>query len=510
MKRSHGSRSHTRRPVVDSGVQVAARKCLSAPDPEDANARSGWQIQRRSGTRRCSAVLAPLAAICVVLSACSISGDDISGNAENAENAESTVSGGGWDTPEPQSEPQTELLPTSITVTSSEQAKTSVEWTVDSVHKLRSHNEISPSCGYDKLAPVGTDFIAFTLTVSNISPRVSEGGTVKVGLLEDGQFTEMPGNYQGFWDRSTTKPIKGFPDDWYCAPYDFLESLDEEIPESLGGFYSEARLVGYEFRIPSLNETKSHQNVLFNPGGVSDAVLAVEVLYSSGERKVAAMFSVEDPEGGLRIDHPALTASTTVPPSSTISTTTVAPTSTQAAPTTVAPTTTEAQVTSGDTLIADKDAIQTLVYNQQKLIADIAGRSYWTSDTYLEYRNYLRDHTEPSYAAAGRAACSNWEEIDRYFWDWHKPPQSEAAQFLRWVVDLDTVTPDDVWRPQLFGRTLGPFDGRTYIASVTFEALDGSSSTSDVHFNVQGGEAFWFFSPPESNSNSSTEVCLPG
>jgi len=62
-------------------------------------------------------------------------------------------------------------------------------------------------------------------------------------------------------------------------------------------------------------------------------------------------------------------------------------------------------------------------------------------------------------------------------------------------VDLETVEPDPDWRPHLFGYQRGPFDGRTYVAAITREDLAGSRRTYDVRFNVQGSEAFWFWSP---------------
>ena len=176
--------------------------------------------------------------------------------------------------------------------------------------------------------------------------------------------------------------------------------------------------------------------------------------------------------------------------------TTQAPTTTERPPpTTEAPTTTEAPSAPPDSLEGDKALIRRLVYEQQQFIkSNFEWRNDWTADHYLEFQNYLLEHTEPMFRAVGQAGCQNFEGLTQAFW-LQVPTSREAEYFDRWVVDLETVEPDPDWRPKLYGREIGPFEGRTYIATVTFEYLDGSRSTLDVHFNVQGSEAFWFTSP---------------
>ena len=168
-----------------------------------------------------------------------------------------------------------------------------------------------------------------------------------------------------------------------------------------------------------------------------------------------------------------------------------APSTTEAPSPTVTPTTTE--ISSPDQVLAkDKDLIRSLVYEQQQFVSrNLDGLGDWTVDHYFEYDQYMLDRTEPTVRNRILTACQNNADLIRAWWA-EVPTAREAEVFERWVVDLTTVAPDPDWRPEYYGRKMGPFEGRTYIATVTFEALDKSRTTADVHFNVQGSEAFWF------------------
>lgn len=185
---------------------------------------------------------------------------------------------------------------------------------------------------------------------------------------------------------------------------------------------------------------------------------------------------------------------------------TQAPTTTEPPlPTTEATTTSEAPTATPDSLEADKALIRRLVSEEQQFIkSNIEGRSNWTVDHYVEFTDHKREHTEPMFRAIWEARCQNFEEVRRAYWLQRPPWTQEAELFFRMVVDLETVEPDPDFRPHLFGYQRGPFNGRTYVATITSEDLAGSRRTYDVRFNVQGSEAFWFWSPEFMAS------CRPG